>query len=157
MTKLLKIDFHYDRLFKKYETDYKVDTVLTLMTRSRKMYQAIEMILTIIKLIEKLKTFSEKSSDNPSSAGVTRKLVKNPAMVKNLKARIRVHIKSFLSQHTLFPVQFRYDGIDQLTFLKTSTNPDGRSESHLSGESRIINLRLGQSSRNSVKSGRSSA
>jgi len=48
---LLKIDFHYERLFAKYETDYTVDTVLTLMTRGRKMYQAIEMIVTIIKLI----------------------------------------------------------------------------------------------------------
>ena len=55
LTKLLKIDFHYDRLFKKYETDYTVDTVITLMMRARKMYQAIEMIVTIIKLIEKLK------------------------------------------------------------------------------------------------------
>ena len=58
LTKLLKIDFHYDRLFKKYETEYTVDTVIMLMTRSRKMYQAIEMILTIIKLIEKLKTLN---------------------------------------------------------------------------------------------------
>jgi hypothetical protein len=51
LTMLLKIDFHYERLFAKYETDYTVDTVLTLMTRGRKMYQAIEMIITIIKLI----------------------------------------------------------------------------------------------------------
>ena len=55
LTKLLKIDFHYDRLFQKYETDYTVETVLMLMTRARKMYHAIEMILIIIKLIEKLK------------------------------------------------------------------------------------------------------
>ena len=55
LTKLLKIDFHYDRMFQKYEFDYSVYTVLMLMTRSRKMYHAIEMILTIIKLIEKLR------------------------------------------------------------------------------------------------------
>ena len=59
LTKLLKIDFHYDRLFSKYETDYTVDTVLMLMMRARKMYQAIEMIITIIKLIEKLKVIED--------------------------------------------------------------------------------------------------
>lgn len=57
LTKLLKIDFHYSRLFKKYETSYTVDTVLLLMTRARKMYHAIEMILTILKLLEKLRLF----------------------------------------------------------------------------------------------------
>ena len=45
----------YERLFKKYETSYTVDTVLILMTRARKLYQAIEMIMTIIKLLEKLR------------------------------------------------------------------------------------------------------
>ena len=55
LTKLLKIDFHYERLFSKYETSFKVDTVLLLMTRARKMYEALEMIVTTIKLLEKLK------------------------------------------------------------------------------------------------------
>lgn len=55
LTKLLKIEFHYERLFRKYETSFTVETVLMLMTRARKLYQAIEMIITIIKLIEKLK------------------------------------------------------------------------------------------------------
>lgn len=31
-----------------------------LMTRARKLYQAIEMIITIIKLLEKLKKLEEK-------------------------------------------------------------------------------------------------
>ena len=108
LTKLLKIDFHYDRLFKKYETDYTVDTVLMLMTRARKMYEAIELILTIIKLIEKLwKLEGPPPSDNNDLSvlsGHTRRFTKNPALVKNLKARIRCHIKSFLAQNTLFPV-----------------------------------------------------
>lgn len=56
LTKLLKVDFHYEKVFRKYETEYTVDTVLMLMMRARKMYHAIEMIFTIIKLIEKLKT-----------------------------------------------------------------------------------------------------
>lgn len=169
LTKLLKIDFHYDRVFQKYETDYTVDTVLTLMMRARKMYHAIEMILTIIKLIEKLKVVEggEKGGpeDNRDLKDVktgkptlpARKLGQmNPEAVKNLKARIRCHIKSFLAQHTLFPVQFKYGGVDQLTYLKT-VGVDGRPDSQLTSESRIINLRLGQSSRNSMRSGRSSA
>ena len=78
------------------------------------------------------------------------------AKAKLLKARIRCHIKSFLAQHTLFPVQFRYGGVDQLTALKI-TNTDGRAETNMSGESRIINLRLGGGSRTSQRSGRSSS
>ena len=77
----------------KYETDYTVTTVLTLMTRARKMYHAIEMILTIIKLIEKLKTTSGSNADLSLSVPAP----KNPAVVKNLKMRIRCHIKSFLA------------------------------------------------------------
>ena len=114
---MLKIDFHYDRLFQKYETDYRVETVIMLMTRSRKLYNAIEMILTIIKLIEKLKTVDSSflddsgKNDGPesgrganssplglrSSSPASRRFNKNPALVKNLKARIRCHIKAFLS------------------------------------------------------------
>ena len=59
LCQLLKIEFHYEHIFKRYELSYKVDTVLKLMTRARKMYQAIEMILTIIKLLEKLKNQNE--------------------------------------------------------------------------------------------------
>ena len=93
MTKLLKTDFHYDRLFKKYETEYTVETVLMLMTRARKMYNAIEMILTVIKLIESLQTMEKQNISEVRAA-----------KIKNLKVRIRCHIKSFVSQHTLFPV-----------------------------------------------------
>ena len=126
------------------------------------------MILTIIKLIEKLKVVEggEKggSGDNHDLDVNTakprvpaRKLgQRNPEAIKNLKARIRCHIKSFLGQHTLFPVQFKYGGVDQLTYLKT-VGVGGRPDSQLTSESRIINLRLGQSSRNSMRSGRSSA
>ena len=68
LTKLLKIDFHYNRLFRKYETDFTVETVLMLMTRARKMYQAIEMILTVIKLIDKLKTMTQASLGKKETA-----------------------------------------------------------------------------------------
>lgn len=113
MTTLLKVDFHYDHLFKKYETQYTVDTVLMLMTRARKMYQAIEMILTIIKLLDKLKAI--EAPEDPQSPGKSpqqRRFHKDPGLVQNLKERIRCHIKSFLAQHTLFPVQFKFGGQD---------------------------------------------
>ena len=55
LTRLLKLDFHYDRLFKKYECNYTIDTVLQLMSRCRKMYNGIEMLQTIFKLLNKLK------------------------------------------------------------------------------------------------------
>ena len=48
---------------------YKVDTVLKLMIRARKMYQAIEMILTIVKLLEKLKNLSENLNPNSDLLG----------------------------------------------------------------------------------------
>ena len=54
LTRLLKIDFHYDRLFRKYETSYTVETVMILMSRARKMYSAVTMIIKIIKLLKKL-------------------------------------------------------------------------------------------------------
>ena len=111
------------------------------MTRARKMYHAIEMILTIIKLIEKLKVVEggEKGGPGDNSDLKDAKTAKptvparklgqrNPEAVKNLKARIRCHIKSFLAQHTLFPVQFKYGGVDQLTYLKT-VGVDGRPDS----------------------------
>ena len=136
------------------------------MTRARKMYQAIEMILTIIKLLDKLKSIETPATSPmkanllgetllPSTSPASRRFNANPALVKNLKARIRCHIKSFLAQHTLFPVQFIYGGVDQLTALKTQ---DNRAETRLSGDSRIINLRLGGSQasrRSSTRSGQS--
>ena len=67
LTKLLKIEFHYERLFKKYETSYTVDTVLILMTRARKLYQAIEQIMTVIKLLEKLRQIEKPANAELSS------------------------------------------------------------------------------------------
>ena len=54
LTRLLKIDFHYERIFKKYETSYTIETVILLMTRTRKMYSAITLIIKIVKLLDKL-------------------------------------------------------------------------------------------------------
>jgi len=38
LTSIIKIEFHYDRNLKKYETTKTIDTVLMLMTRARKLY-----------------------------------------------------------------------------------------------------------------------
>ena len=71
LTRLLKIDFHYDRMFKKYEHSYQVDTVLMLMTRCRKMYHGIDMMQTIFKLLAKLKSLQEEIDGPTESASPT--------------------------------------------------------------------------------------
>ena len=108
MTKLLRIDFHYERVYKKYETAPDADSVLLLMRRARKLYQAIEKIMTIIKLIERLKSLQQKETYD--------------VLLENLRKRIRSQIKSFLHQHTLFPIQFKFDGVDLLQQLKNPGN-----------------------------------
>jgi len=50
---LMSVDFLFDRLLERYEDSFIVDTVLLLMERSRKMYNAIEMLTTIFKLVNK--------------------------------------------------------------------------------------------------------
>ena len=59
LTKLLRIEFHYEKVYKKYEDAPDADSVLLLMTRARKLYHAIEKILTIIKLVERMKSLQE--------------------------------------------------------------------------------------------------
>lgn len=48
---LLKISFHYERLFERHERDYTVDTLIKLLLRGRKLYSAIDMLGTIFKLL----------------------------------------------------------------------------------------------------------
>ena len=60
LTRLLQLDFHYDRLFKRYEHSYTVETVLQLMSRCRKMYSCIEMMQTIFKLLDKLRGLQDQ-------------------------------------------------------------------------------------------------
>ena len=50
---------------------------------------------------------SKQTEDNPQAS------IDDP-MIKHLKERIRIHIKSFLAQHSLFPIQFKFEGADQL-------------------------------------------
>ena len=117
------------------------------------MYHAIEMIVTIIKLILKLKSIEAPQTPINKDGLLTlnsthllspSKIIAtgdSEEVILQLKARIRCHIKSFLAQHTLFPVQFKFCGVDQITHLKT---PEAIARaSRLSGESRIIDLRVG--------------
>ena len=52
LMKLMNIAFHYERLKQKYIHDQSAETVLILLTRARKMYDAIGALLTIFKLID---------------------------------------------------------------------------------------------------------
>jgi hypothetical protein len=89
---LLCINFHYDRLFERYEHIYTIETLLTLLLRARKLYTAIDCLSTIFKLNGK-----REQANDPS-----------------VRARLLVAIKTFLSEHTLFPVQFKFGGEDLL-------------------------------------------
>ena len=63
LTKLLRIEFHYERQYKKYEilkTSITTEAVLMLMTRARKLYTAIETIMTMFKLLDRLKGLKEE-------------------------------------------------------------------------------------------------
>lgn len=76
--------------------------------------------------------------------------------VEIVKARAICHIKSFLAQHTLFPVQFKFEGVDQLSvMLKGSAQledndiePDSKSvqlddkSAQKEAADRIINLKV---------------
>ena len=158
LTRVLRIDFHYERIFKKYETSYTIETVLLLMTRARKMFAAINMIIKIIKLLEKLKQLQRgrklgsslsksfnDADDNFLRASLNQTPKLDPAedspKVKNMKKRIRALIKIFLTENTLFPIQFKFDGKDQLIHLKGPTDkmPDpllSRNSSSMSKRSR---------------------
>ena len=92
---LLLISFHYDRIFQKHETDYTIDTLLKLLQRNRKLYAAINSMQTIFKLLIKRKKLGKADEPSTESLGGPN---------HQLRARLLVAIKSFLSEHTLFPV-----------------------------------------------------
>jgi hypothetical protein len=49
---LLMLNFHYERLNAKYAGDRTAENTLILMTRARKMYEAIGSLLSIFRLID---------------------------------------------------------------------------------------------------------
>jgi hypothetical protein len=49
---LLMLNFHYERLNDKYAGERTCENTLILMTRARKMYEAIGSLLSIFKLID---------------------------------------------------------------------------------------------------------
>lgn len=62
-----------------------------------------------------------------------------------------MHIKSFLAQHTLFPVQFKFGGSDWLKLLRNGGGVEPEEEdgeqpdatlSHADSHNRIINLKV---------------
>lgn len=73
-----------------------------LMNRCIKLYAAVQQLATIFKLIE----IWEKNQDK-AVVGISTKGLK-------IEERIMCAIKSFLTQHTLFPVNFNFRGEDLL-------------------------------------------
>ena len=71
LMRLLEIEFHYQRLFEKYETDYTIDTLLMLMARGRKMYAAVDSLTTIFKLLHKRKDMLERTQSINNFTGTT--------------------------------------------------------------------------------------
>lgn len=140
LTRLLQIQFHYDRLFKRYETSYQVSTVLTLMTRARKMYQAIDQIATVIKLLEKLSEVQGSGNRKNKNGEFKEEYLRR---VANLRARIRCAIKAFVTQHTLFPVQFKFGGEDKLAKFKKKSAEEEKFIPQNQKDEKIIDLRLG--------------
>ena len=102
------------------------------MSRCRKMYSCIEMIQTIFKLLDKLRSIQDQLSSSQKSQQQLESLQNKEQL---LKRRVRGTIKSFLAQHTLFPIQFRFDGVDQLSQLKDP------AKVQLEDDNRIIDIR----------------
>ena len=50
--KLMNIEFHFERLSQNYRNKKTIETVLVLMARAKKMYEAISSLLTIFKLMD---------------------------------------------------------------------------------------------------------
>ena len=50
LTKLLKVEFHYERLFKKYETQYDVDAVLMLMLMLMMMMMMVMLLMMMMMM-----------------------------------------------------------------------------------------------------------
>jgi hypothetical protein len=74
LMKLLGITFHFERLKVKYMNVRTAETVLVLMTRARKLFEAIARLLTIFRLVEQrlemnsLETELRITAKRPSSA-----------------------------------------------------------------------------------------
>ena len=75
-----------------------------LVSRSRKMYQSIQCLLVIFKVVKK-----RSEATDPSDYDI----------------RLLTAIKAFLIEHTLFPVQFVFRGNDFLNQLKGSMGDNG--------------------------------
>lgn len=59
---LLMLNFHYERLHAKYAGVRSCDNTLVLMTRARKMYDAIDYIVSIFKLIDQSKALLDQET-----------------------------------------------------------------------------------------------
>lgn len=60
-----------------------------------------------------------------------------------MRARIRCAIKAFVTQHTLFPVQFKFGGEDKLAKFKKKSAEEEKFIPQNQKDEKIIDLRLG--------------
>lgn len=98
LMRVLGIEIFFDQIFQRHKDSYSVECVVMLMNRCLKLYAAVDQLSTIFKLIEIQE--SSKSS--------------NTAKSQKIEERLMCAIKSFLTQHTLFPVNFNFRGEDLL-------------------------------------------
>lgn len=102
LMKILGIEVFFDQIQDRYKDNYSIECVIMLMNRCIKLYAAVQQLATIFKLIE----IWEKSQDK-AVVGISTKGLQ-------IEERIMCAIKSFLTQHTLFPVNFNFRGEDLL-------------------------------------------
>ena len=92
LMRLLGIELHFKRIHEQWHKTFTVDCVVMLISRCRKMYEAVQHLVTIFKLTGKLAQ-------------------------TNGNLRLMTSIKTFLQEHTLFPVGFTFGGVDLLLKL----------------------------------------
>ena len=80
--RLMGLEFHFNRINAKYKDEFNIECVLILINRCRKMYSAVQHLVTVFKLLERKKVQGTRILDE----------------------RIVFAVKTLLQDHTLFPV-----------------------------------------------------
>ncbi len=53
--RLMGLEFHFNRINAKYKEEFNLECVLVLINRCRKMYSAVQHLVTVFKLLERRK------------------------------------------------------------------------------------------------------
>ncbi len=98
LMKMLGVEYHFQRISKKYKNSITLHSLLVLMSRCRKLYSALHHLATIFRLVNK-KIASEE-------------------VEPLLDDRLRCSIKGFFNEHTLLPLKFIFGGVDILQLVR---------------------------------------